>query len=202
MSELLTPSTNESLLIRVRDAQDDDAWRLFVDLYTPLVYRYCTSQRLQPADAEDATNEVFFRVYRAIRRFQYDPAKGRFRGWLGKITWQAIHKQKKQINVPDKGVGEAGDDSAFDQLEGEVDPAWIEDFNVRVCQVALQRIRPEFDADVWRVFELTWLENRPKEEAAQAVGRPTSWVYVNKCRVLKRLIKEVQFLTADEAFFN
>src|SRR5688572_20994005 len=157
MSELLTPSTNESLLIRVRDAQDHEAWRMFVDLYMPLVHRYCASQGLQPADAHDATQEVFLLVSQAIRRFQYDPERGRFRGWLGKLTWRTIRKQQKQTNVPDKAVGEFHDDSAFDQLEGDVDPAWVEEFNARVCQAALQHIRPEFDAEVWRTFELTWI---------------------------------------------
>lgn len=202
MTELLTPSTNESLLIRVRDAQDHNAWRMFVDLYMPLVHRYCLSQGLQSADAQDATQETFILVSRAIRRFQYDPAKGRFRGWLGKLTYRTIHKQQKHANVPDKGIGEASDDSAFDQLEGDVDPAWIEEFNAQVCQAALASIRREFDADVWRVFELTWIDNCPAEDAALAVGRPKSWVYVNKFRVLKRLKEEVQFLTADVAFFN
>ena len=202
MTELLTPSTNESLLIRVRDAQDHEAWRMFVDHYMPLVHRYCLSQGLQSADANDATQEVIILVSRAIRSFQYDPKKGRFRGWLGKLTYRTIRRQQKQANYPDVGVGEARDDSAFDQLEGEVDPIWIEEFNARVCQAALARIRPEFDAEVWRAFELTWINNRPAEEAAQAVSRPKSWVYLNKFRVLKRLKEEVQFLTADIAFFN
>lgn len=202
MSELLTPSTNESLLIRVRDAQDHESWRMFIDLYMPLVHRYCVSQGLQSADAQDATQEVFVLVSRAIRRFDYDPAKGRFRGWLGKLTFRTIRRQQQNDNRPDAAVGEAGDDSAFDQFEGEVDPVWIEVFNARVCQAALDRIRPEFDTDVWRAFQLTWIDNRSADEAAQAVGRPKSWVYLNKFHVLKRLKQEVQFLTADVAFFN
>jgi RNA polymerase sigma-70 factor (ECF subfamily) len=202
MSELLTPSTNESLLIRVRDAQDHEAWRMFVDLYMPLVHRYSLRLGLQPADAHDATQEVFILVSRAIRRFEYDPAKGRFRGWLGKIAWQTIRRQQRRDNRPDVAIGEAGDDSAFDQLEGELDPAWIEEFNVQVCQAALERIRGEFDPQVWRAFELTWIENRSPDEASQAVDQPKSWVYVNKFRVLKRLKEEIEFLTADVAFFN
>jgi RNA polymerase sigma-70 factor (ECF subfamily) len=201
MSEL-TPSTNESLLIQVRDAQDDAAWCMFVDLYMPLVHRYCLRLGLQWADAHDATQEVFMLVSRAIRRFQYDPAKGRFRGWLGRLAWQTIRRHQRRENRRDAAIGEGGDDSNFDQFEGETDPAWIEEFNARVCQTAIERIRPEFPDDVWRSFELTWLENRPAEVAAQAVDRPKSWVYLNKFRVLKRLKEEIQFLTADVAFFN
>ncbi len=35
-----TLSTSRSLLIRLRD-DDDDAWSRMVDLYTPLVYQKC-----------------------------------------------------------------------------------------------------------------------------------------------------------------
>ena len=202
MREQLSSSTNESLLIRVRDAQDHGAWRMFIDLYMPLVHRYCLRLGLQQADAHDATQEVFVLVSRAIRRFEYDPAKGRFRGWLGKLAWQTIRRQQKRDNRPDRAIGEAGDESAFEHLEGEVDPAWIEEFNARICQTALERIRPDFDVDCWRAFEMTWMENRSAEEAAQALGRPRSWIYLNKFRVLKRLKEEVQFLAADVPLFN
>jgi RNA polymerase sigma-70 factor (ECF subfamily) len=204
MSEQLAPSTHESLLIRVRDAQDDEAWRMFVDLYMPLVHRYSLRLGLQEADAHDATQEVFVLVSRAIRRFEYDPAKGRFRGWLGKIAWQTIRRQQKRNNRPDAALGKAGDESAYDgpEPEGEVDPVWIEEFNTRICQAAIERIRPEFEAGAWRAFELTWIEDRAADEAAQELGRPKSWIYVNKFRVLKRLKEEVQFLTADVAFFS
>ena len=31
------PETRPSLLVRIRDSADGEAWRLFVDLYGPLV---------------------------------------------------------------------------------------------------------------------------------------------------------------------
>ena len=36
-----TPVTRPSLLVRLRDRQDRRAWAEFVEIYTPLVYRYC-----------------------------------------------------------------------------------------------------------------------------------------------------------------
>lgn len=197
-----TPSTNESLLIRVRDAQDHEAWRMFVDLYAPLIHRYCRRLGLQPDDAHDATQDVFCLVSREIRRFDYDPARGTFRGWLGKIAWQTIHRQKKKDQRPDKAAGQGADESACDWIEGGADPTWIEEFNTRVCQAALDRIRPEFDADTWRAFQLTWLEDLSAQEAAATLDRPKSWIYLAKFRVLKRLKEAVQFLAEDIAMFN
>ena len=71
--------TSPSLLVRVRNAQDLDSWREFERLYRPIVRKYCVYRQLQAADAEDVTQEVMLTVSQAIKRFEYDPGKGRFR---------------------------------------------------------------------------------------------------------------------------
>ena len=51
------PNTRESLLIRVRDLRDRDAWNQFVQIYRPAVYRLARARGLQDADAQDLCNE-------------------------------------------------------------------------------------------------------------------------------------------------
>ena len=51
-------ATSSSLLVRVK-AQDQQAWRQFVHLYSPLVYHWCRRVGLQQADASDVGQEVF-----------------------------------------------------------------------------------------------------------------------------------------------
>ena len=41
------PPTRPSLLLRLRDHRDDQAWGEFVDLYAPLVYAYARRHRLR-----------------------------------------------------------------------------------------------------------------------------------------------------------
>src|SRR5688500_7177705 len=78
--------TRASLLLRLRDPQDGDAWRLFADTYAPLVYRHCRRQGLQEADAADVAQEVLTQVARSIGTFEYRPERGRFRDWLGAVV--------------------------------------------------------------------------------------------------------------------
>ncbi len=54
--------TKPSLLVRLRDPLDAEAWRTFVGLYAPLVYRYGRRRALQDADAADLTQEVMGEV--------------------------------------------------------------------------------------------------------------------------------------------
>src|SRR5436190_3645684 len=77
--------TPASLLDRVR-ANDDDAWRRFVRLYSPLVYAWAKRCGLKNQDAADVLQEVFHAVARNVAQFRPDPAAGSFRGWLWVIT--------------------------------------------------------------------------------------------------------------------
>src|SRR5439155_3254735 len=76
------PLTRPSLLLRLRDAGDQQAWEEFVDLYAPLVYGFARKHGLQDADAADLTQEVLRAVAGAVPRLDYDPARGSFIAWL------------------------------------------------------------------------------------------------------------------------
>src|SRR4051812_13582755 len=52
------PNTRPSLLVRLRQRADQEAWREFVGLYAPLIYGFGRKHGLQDADASDLTQEV------------------------------------------------------------------------------------------------------------------------------------------------
>ena len=61
----------------------------------------------------------------------------------------------------------------------------------------MDRIRPEFEPQTWRAFEMTWLENYAPQDAARELGCRVHAVYVAKSRVLNRLREEVAALAED-----
>jgi DNA-directed RNA polymerase specialized sigma24 family protein len=67
MSTTDEPQTRLSLLVRLRDPRDAQAWGDFVELYAPLVYRQARRAGFQDADAADVTQDVF-RAVAAINR--------------------------------------------------------------------------------------------------------------------------------------
>ncbi|MHC5544480.1 sigma-70 family RNA polymerase sigma factor, partial [Singulisphaera rosea] len=75
-----SPATRHSLIVKLRDPADTDAWREFVALYEPLVYRLVRRNGVQDADAQDLCQEVFQALARSIDR--WDPDRGGFRSWL------------------------------------------------------------------------------------------------------------------------
>ena len=54
-------ATRPSLLIRLKNHHDRQAWGQFVEIYAPLVYEMARRRGLQDSDAADLTQEVFAR---------------------------------------------------------------------------------------------------------------------------------------------
>jgi RNA polymerase sigma-70 factor (ECF subfamily) len=196
-------STRPSLLLRVRDPRDAEAWQTFVDVYGRLVYRHCRCRGLGHEDAENVTQEVFAQVSQSIRRFDYQPEVGCFRGWLGTMTRNEINRFLKKNARVVHGSGGGEDEHGLDSAaaRGE-DTAWAEEFNAHLLATALARSRPHFEDQTWRAFELVWLENRPALEVARELGVPIDRVYVAKSRVLERLQQEVRDLAEDSSLFG
>jgi RNA polymerase sigma-70 factor (ECF subfamily) len=139
--------TRPSLLIRIRDAQDRRAWEQFVEIYAPLIFGYATRHGLQESDAADLTQEVLGRVHTAIRKFDYDPQKGKFRGWLLTLTQNALKTFLASSARQPRGSGDTG---VRRLLENLADPSrpngdlWKQEYERSLFRWAADRVRVDF----------------------------------------------------------
>lgn len=192
-----TFATNPSLLRRIRDAGDQQAWQLFEKTYRGLIRDFCKRKGLQEADVADVTQEVLIKVARAIRSFEYDPARGRFRDWLGSVVRGRLADFFARGGQ--ESSGHRDDRSAVDlaQQVADSDPDWTGTFHHYILQAAIERVRSHFDPQNWKAFHEVWVGGRGPAEVAAELGMTVSAVYVAKHRVLKRLQQEVVNLAED-----
>jgi RNA polymerase sigma factor (sigma-70 family) len=199
----LDSTTSPSLLIRIRNPGDVDAWGQFLDLYTTIVRDYCYQRKLQTADVDDIAQDVMALVTKTIQSFDYDPAKGRFRAWLGTVTANTIKthltreaRRRKKSTVPN-GYEHTDLSVGLPVHCSDPDSKWVEIFSERIFSAACARIRHNFNVVAWECFEATWIRNESASEIAGKLGISVHSVYVNKSRVLKRLESEIQLLADD-----
>ena len=190
---MTSPETQSSLLLRVRNSNDAAAWDEFVQIYQPVIYRMARIRGLQPADADDLTQQVLIAVSSAVDRWEPDESRGRFRTWLLKVAQNAI------LNALSRGVRDlASADQAIELLLKEFpdrDPQHSSllqiEYSREIFQQAASQIRTEFTDDTWNSFWLTAVEGLDVEQAASRLGRSRGSVYASRSRVMKRLKQKV-----------
>jgi RNA polymerase sigma-70 factor (ECF subfamily) len=196
----MEPTTRRSLVLRLRNADDEAAWEEFVDLYEPLVYRLARRKGLQDADALDLCQEVFRAVAGAIGRYDPDPAKGSFRGWLCRIARNLL---VNMLAAQERQARGAGGTSVQQLLEAQpaddlqAQQEYETEFKRRAFQWAAEQVQAEFTASTWQAFWRTGVDNQPVAEVAKELGLSAGAVYVARSRVLARLRDRVQQLTQD-----
>jgi RNA polymerase sigma-70 factor (ECF subfamily) len=183
-------TTSISLLARLRHPGDEQAWRRFVALYTPLLYHWAKTSGLRGGDAEDLVQDVFTVLIGKLPQFEYDRGQS-FRGWLRTIAVNRCRDRFRRRQHQPRLVG-------AEQFDGESPDGipWLAEAEYRSQLVAraLELMRREFEEPTWRAcFECT-VNDRPAADVARELGLSVNAVYVAKSRVLRRLRQELDGL--------
>ena len=161
------PLTRVTLLARLKDGRDTDAWREFVQLYGPVVYRFARNRGLQDADAADLMQDVLRSVARNAPRMEYDPKRGTFRGWLYTVTRNKVYNfLSGQRNRP-RAVGDSGAQERLDSVpdrEADRDDDWDVEYQRRLSAKAMDAVKHEFQPNTWKAFWGTAVEGRGAQE--------------------------------------
>ena len=191
--------TRETLIIRLRDPEDAASWAEFAEIYTPLFYGFCVKRGLNHADAADVVQEVMRGVSRAMPGFQYDPEKGRFKGWLFTAVRNAISAHFRKASRRPVTPGET---RLLSIVEAEPDERekldWEHDYQRQLLGWAMDQIRDEFGENVWKAFEQTALRGRDPSELAEELGMSNNAIAAAKYRVTLRLKEKAQSVDAEQ----
>ena len=190
------PLTRASLLIRIQDPADAEAWRQFFELYAPVIYGFARKRGLQDADAADLMQDVLRSVAGAAERLNYDPAKGTFRGWLYSVTRNKIFNFLDKQRHHARGSGDSGSQRRLEELAApeEDREEWDRDYERHRFNWAAERIREEFQETTWQAFWMTAVDGLSAKDAGSKLTMSPGAVYVAKSRVIARLREEIETL--------
>ena len=194
-----SPPTRPSLLVRLRDPRDQDAWRTFLDVYAPLIYGFGRKNGLQDADAADLTQAVLQAVSAGIGRLDYDPARGTFRGWLFGVARNQLGKWRRGQRQP-RASGDTEERDRLAELPAPADDAsawWEHEYKRQCFLVSAQRVRPQVADASWQAFWQTAVEGRAPGDVAAELGLTVGALYTAKSRVLALIKKTIQALAEE-----
>lgn len=190
---ILPDETRLSLIHRLPNHADVDAWDEFVSLYGPIVHRVALSKGFQAADADNVVQDVLMAVAQSIDQWlQREPRKS-FRGWLLTIARnEAVNFLTRRATRP---LGANGKDAEV-AIINVIDPHELSsEFDVEyersIFQWAAARVQPTVTEHNWQAFWLTTVEGRSVEDVAATLGMRPANIYIARSRIMSSIKKLV-----------
>ena len=199
MKEL--PDTRESLLLKIREPENQEAWEEFTEIYRPVVFRLAVARGLQYADAMDLTQTVFIAVADSICRWKKQDSRSRFRHWLLRVAKNAtVNALKRRPFDQATGGSEITDQFVSRDAEGaEVAFPELElEYRRQLYIQAADRVRSKVESATWKAFELTAVKGMAVEAAAQELDKSVGAVYAARSRIMNQL--SVIVLKLEESY--
>jgi RNA polymerase sigma-70 factor (ECF subfamily) len=184
------PETRETLIQRLPNAVDVEAWDQFVEIYEPLLFRLARGRGMQPADAEDFVQEVLAAVVRNIERWVARDDRGSFRAWLFRI---AFNLGVNFVTRPKHQRLGSGDSQIARMLEelpsasADSSELFLKEYRRELFRWAAERVREQVSERQWMVFWLTSIEERPIAEVAVEYDVSVGSIYIARSRITKRI---------------
>jgi RNA polymerase sigma-70 factor (ECF subfamily) len=188
------PERDRALMRRVQ-AHDEDAFAALYDHFSAQVHGVALSILRSPALAEEATHDVFLRLWQQPGSF--DPARGTFAGWLMRVARnRAIDILRRRRE--DSGNGPEGDIASWipDPAPGPEEQTMdvLRRENVR-------RALNDLSPDHRQLLELAYFTGLSQSQIAAHLGRPLgtvkSQIRAAMGRLADRLVASGEMMTSE-----
>jgi RNA polymerase sigma factor (sigma-70 family) len=194
--------TRQSLLLRLKDTEDDKSWREFLDTYGPFIYGVAVKSGLTMVEAQEVVQETVISVAKKMPEFTYDPKIGAFKGWLMRLThWRIKDQLRKRLR--DAAVVHPAETSTATSLierlpdphGNELERVWDEEWQKNVLDTALSSVKHKVSPKAYQIFDLCAIKRWPLQKVAHHLNVNIAQVYLARHRVgllVKRQIKIIE----------
>lgn len=217
-----SPITTTLLLNSLKDERNDAAWGEFDTRYRRLIEDFARSAGLRDEEAMEVAQQTLVDFVKAYRLGRYSREKGRLHSWIigiaqNKVTDVFRYRGRAAIGgsvVAEQLAGDAassvgsgvggggsggGCGSPFDITDSErVSQVWEQHVQQAIFRKAMEKLRTQTQLDeaTIKAFELVSVRGVSVEAAARECGMKAGEIYVAKHRVLTKLRKIVEEITA------
>ena len=197
----MSPETRASLILRLDDVDNHDAWDEFVSIYEPLLMSLASRFGMQPSDAADVVQETLIAVSNSVADYEPDDRPASFRRWLSTITRNKLIDQLSSRAVRERGSGDTNVRHWLEQRPAvdSDESVWDIEQRRQVFRWAASAVARQVSAATWQAFYRTSVQNESVQAVADSLGIQCGMVYVARSRVMVRLRKSVDAWTQSQS---
>lgn len=191
-------TTQLSLIQRLQNTDDHEAWKAFVELYYPVIVRSLLRKGVSPDVAEDTTQQILVSIARAMVKQPYDPNRAKFRTWLEQVTRHAAINALQRA-PQDQAAGGSTHATALEQIpESENEQLLEHEYRRQLFYAAAGVIEAEFESTTWQAFWRTAVLGESIESVAANLGKQVGAIYAARSRIIRRLKQEIDSISQTE----
>jgi RNA polymerase sigma-70 factor (ECF subfamily) len=189
--------TSYSLIERVRNPSDDEAWKEFFSYYEQYIYNILRHIGISASDTQEITQEIIILLWKKLPEFAYNKDRGKFRQWLSTIihnkAYSYISKEKRKRKHLRDDESEELIDSISDSPDstGALDKIIAEEWDLYISNMAWVSVKERFKENMQKVF-LLYMQEIPTNEIAKQCDVKEASVHVYVQRIRDHLKEEIQ----------
>ena len=196
-------ATRSTLLVRLKDLDNQQAWQEFFDVYWTLLFNFARRAGLNESDAEEVVMDTVETVARKIEDFEYNRQTGRFKSWLLTIVrfklGDRFRKKKRQAEKGEvASLDEIAEGQVMDADAPELEKIWDAEWQKRMIDMALERVKQLVGHKQYQIFHCYVIQEQAAEDVAEFLEVSKAQVYVAKNRVGKIFEAELKLLASEE----
>ena len=193
-------TTQWSLIVRLQDPSDQEAWMKFSENYHSAIIQSLLRKGLMQQDAEDIAQQVMMSVANTLSKRPHDPDRAKFRTWLERVirnaAINALRDSSKRV------VAKGGTDSLsqLSSLPSQDDASELlaQEYQNQLVRIASKAIEGEFQPVTWQMFWRSTVLGQPIEQVASELGKQVGSVYASRSRVMRRLRMEIERIQDEQ----
>lgn len=182
--------TSLTLLERLKDGNDQQAWQLLNDLYLPLLHRWIRRLPIPEEDHDDLAQEIFLQLSLKIKSFEHQKRTGCFRKWFKTMTLLCMKnfvRKKSNKKIAYGGSTVADLLKQYEDPQSDLSKQWNQQHEQTVMQYLLATVKERFSEKTWAAFQRTALDGCRATEVAEELSISQGAVHTAKSRVLAEL---------------
>lgn len=196
--------TRLTLIRKIKNTENAAAWEDFVAVYKGMIMNWATYMGCNQTMADDVFQESIISLLRNLENFEYNPTKGKFRGYLKTLVSRRVKDafRRKKLIYENEFVNDSNDQAHYiDSIEdmhapdeAKLDLMWV----TSVVSLALKNAKIKVDSNTYDSFKLYAVQELPVAEVCARLGiDKEGTVYQQKSRFVKLVSKELEDLLKD-----
>jgi len=197
-------ATSSTLIERIRNPSDEEAWERFARFYQPLILRFARGYGCDPHMCRDVAQETLVDLLTIMPRFAYDRERGRFRAFLYQVVRRrakSAFRQRRQQTPPGESDSEAAVADPGEPAPEVSEDAWELEWRRQLFLEALVRLRERVRPTSYAAFHAYAVQGEAADHVCEHFHLTTNALHQIRHRLfatLRQLVAEIE-AELDEA---